>query len=238
MSLKEIFSDSIRYPFADVSKFVIVGILALIAGMSGILTNYEINGAIMAIAGVVSFIAALVVSGYGVSVIKAGIDKSADVPGIDFTDSILNGVKVIIINFIYFIIPLVIVAILFGLSAMGLLVDEQVFLGLGVTVIIVGIILYIIFSIMNYVAIARFANTGEFSDAIALKEVFGDVKRIGIFKIIGFVIVLFILMLVILAVLIIIGLIPYVGLVISSFVGGAYLIFLNNRALGLLYSDS
>ena len=121
---------------------------------------------------------------------------------------------------------------------MGLLVDEQVFLGLGVTVIIVGIILYIIFSIMNYVAIARFANTGEFSDAIALKEVFGDVKRIGIFKIIGFVIVLFILMLVILAVLIIIGLIPYVGLVISSFVGGAYLIFLNNRALGLLYSDS
>ena len=81
MSLKEIFSDSIRYPFSDVSKFVIVGILALIAGMSGILTNYEINGAIMAIAGVVSFIAALVVSGYGVSVIKAGIDKSADVPG-------------------------------------------------------------------------------------------------------------------------------------------------------------
>lgn len=238
MSLKEIFSDSIRYPFSDVSKFVIIGILALIAAMSGILTNYKVDGAVMAVAGVISFIAALAVNGYGVSVIKSGIDKSSDVPGLDFVNNIVNGVKVVIINFIYFIIPLVIVLILAGLSTMGLLVDEKVFLGLGVTVIIVAVILYILFAIMAYVAVARFASTGEFSDALALRDVFGDVKRIGILKIIGFVILLFVLMIVVLAVMGIIGLIPYVGMVISSFVGAAFLVFLSNRALGLLYADS
>ena len=36
MSLKEIFSDAIRYPFSDVAKFVILGIMALIAGISSI----------------------------------------------------------------------------------------------------------------------------------------------------------------------------------------------------------
>lgn len=238
MSLKEIFSDSIRYPFSDVSKFVIIGILALIASMSGILTNYTVDGAVMSIAGVISFIAALTVNGYGVSVIKSGIDMSADVPGLDFVNNIVDGVKVLIINFIYFIIPLVIVLILAGLSTMGLLVDEKVFLGLGVTVIIAAVILYILFAIMAYVAVARFASTGEFSDALALRDVFGDVKRIGILKIIGFVILLFVLMIVVLAVMGIIGLIPYVGMVISSFVGAAFLVFLSNRALGLLYADS
>ncbi len=238
MSLKEIFSDSIRYPFSDVSKFVIIGILALIAAMSGILTNYKVDGAVMAVAGVISFIAALAVNGYGVSVIKSGIDQSLDVPGLDFVNNIVNGVKVFIINFIYFIIPCVIVLILAGLSTMGFLVDDRVFLGLGVTVIIVAIILYILFAIMAYVAVARFANSGEFSDALALRDVFGDVKRIGILKIIGFVILLFILMLVVLLIMAGIGLIPYVGMVISSFVGAAYLVFFSNRALGLLYGDS
>lgn len=238
MGLKEIFSDSIRYPFADVSKFIIIGILAMIAAMSGILTNYKVDGAVMAIAGIVSFIAGLAICGYGVSVIKTGIEKSGDVPDIDFADNILNGVKVLIINVIYFVIPLFIVIILAVLSTMGLLVDDYVFLGLGVTVIAVAVILYLLFAVMDYVAIARFAKTGEFSDALALKEVLVDIKGIGILKIIGFVVVLFVLMVIIAAVMGIIAMIPYVGAVISAFVGAAYLIFLTNRSLGLLYGDS
>ena len=192
----------------------------------------------MAIVGVISFIAGLAISGYGVSLIKSGIEKSPDVPGIDFTNNVIDGVKVLVINAIYLVIPLAIVIILAALSTMGLLVDKQVFFGLGLTVIVAAVILYLLFGLMDYVAIARFANTREFSDAIAIKEVFRDIKRIGIFKVIGFVILLFVLILVIAMILGLIGFIPYVGSVISSFVGGSYLIFFANRALGLLYGDS
>ena len=238
MSLKEIFSDAVRYPFSDVAKFVILGILALISGISSILTNYTVEGSIMAISGVVSFVASLIVSGYGISVIKSGIEKSDDMPSISFLDNLIDGIKFIIINIVYFIIPIVIVIVLAVLSSMGYVVSEVVVAGLAGIVIVVGIVLFILFGIMGEVAVARFANTGEFSDAFALKSVFGDVRRIGILKIFGFIIIQFVIILVILAILIALGFIPYVGLVISSFIGGAYLAFFYNRSLGLLYADS
>jgi hypothetical protein len=238
MGLKEIFSDSIRYPFADVSKFVILGFFALIAAMSTILTDYTLDGAIMAVAGVISFIAGLLISGYGVSVVKAAIEKSDDVPAISLVANIVDGVKVLVITLIYYAIPTIAVIVMAILSTMGLWVDENVFLGLGLTVIAVAIVLYLLFAVMADVAVARFAKTGEFSDALALREVFRDIRRIGIFKIIAFVVVLFIIIAAVAAVMVLIGFIPYVGVVISSFVGGAYLIFLTNRAFGLLYADS
>ena len=238
MSLKEIFLDAVRYPFKDVAKFVVLGILALIAGISSILTNYTVEGSMMAISGVVSFIASLLVSGYGVSVIKSSIEKSDDIPSISFLDNLIDGIKFIIINIVYFIIPVVIVIILAVLSRMGYVVSDVLVAGLAGIVIIIGIILFILFGIMGEVAVARFADTGEFSDAFAIKSVFGDVRRIGIFKIFGFIVIQFLIILVIMAVLIALGFIPYIGLVISSFIGGAYLAFFYNRSLGLLYADS
>ena len=192
----------------------------------------------MAISGVVSFIASLLVSGYGVSVIKSSIKKSDDIPSISFLDNLIDGIKFIIINIVYFIIPVVIVIILAVLSRMGYVVSDVLVAGLAGIVIIIGIILFILFGIMGEVAVARFADTGEFSDAFALKSVFGDVRRIGIFKIFGFIVIQFLIILVIMAVLIALGFIPYIGLVISSFIGGAYLAFFYNRSLGLLYADS
>lgn len=236
--MKEIFSDAIRYPFSDVAKFVILGILSLIAGISSILTNYTVEGSIMALSGVVSFIASLIVSGYGISVIKSSIEKSDVVPSISFLDNLIDGIKFIIINIVYFIIPIVIVIVLAVLSSMGYIVSKVFVAGLASIVIVVGIVLFILFGIMGEVAVARFANTGEFSDAFALKSVFGDVKRIGILKIFGFIIIQFVIILVIMAILIALGFIPYVGLVISSFIGGAYLALFYNRSLGLLYADS
>lgn len=235
--MKEIFSDAIRYPFSDVAKFVLLGILALIAGISSILTNYTVEGSIMAISGVVSFIACLILYGYGISVIRAGIEKSSDVPSIGFLDNLIDGIKYIIINIVYFIIPIVIVIVMAFLSNIGYIVSDVVVSGLAIIVIIVGIILFVLFGIMGEVAVARFASTAEFSDAFAIKAVFGDIKRIGILKIFGFIIVQFIIILVVAAVLVAVGLIPYVGWVISSFVGGAYLSLFANRSLGLLYGD-
>ena len=238
MGLKEIFSDALRYPFSDVAKFVVLGILALIAGISSILTNYTVEGSVMAISGVVSFIASLIVSGYCISVIRFGVERSEDVPSISFLDNLIDGIKFIIINIAYFIIPVVIVIVLAVLSTMGYIISEVAVFGLAITVIAVGIILFILFGIMGEVAVARFASTGEFSDAFALRSVFGDIRRIGILKIFGFIIIQFAIILAIGVVLVGIGMIPYVGLVISSFVGGAYLALFSNRSLGLLYGDA
>lgn len=237
MSLKEIFSDSLRYPFSNLSKFVVVGILTLIAGFSSILTNYTVEGGVMAISGVVSFIAGLLASGYGVSIIRQAISKSDDVPSFSFMDNLFDGIKYLIILIVYLIIPTVIVIVLAILSSMGYIVSDVVFLGLGITVIIVAVILFIFFGLMGEVAIARFANTGELSDAFALIEVFRDMKRIGILKIIGFIIIQFVILLAVSIVMELLGYIPYVGMVIAAFVGGAFELFFTNRSLGLLYGD-
>ena len=60
MSLGEIITDSIRYPFSNITNFLIVGILVLLAGISNVFITYGIsNEALNVIGGIIGIIFAL-----------------------------------------------------------------------------------------------------------------------------------------------------------------------------------
>lgn len=238
MSLGEIFSDAIKYPFSDLTKFLMVGILALLAGLSSIVTAFAIdNSAITALSTIIGLIFAIILAGYCVDVIKKGIENSDEIPAIDLMKNFVNGIKSLIIGIVYFIIPIIIVLILAVITgAIGAGLDELL-AALGI-IGIIAIIIFILFAIFEIIALARFADTGDLGAALSIGEVFEDVKKIGFAKIIGFIILALLIIIIAGIISSVLSLIPYIGILIATLLVGAFVALFYYKALGLLYAEA
>lgn len=238
MNLGEIFSDAIKYPFSDITNFLIVGVLAVLASLSSVLASFGVeSGLVYILAVIIGFVFTLIITGYSVDVVKKGIEHSNDFPAIDLEANLINGIKAIIIGIVYMIIPIIIAVILmiiFGVIGAGI---DHVVASLGLASIII-IILFIIFGIFEMVALARFADTKELGEALNIGAVLEDVQKIGIVKIIVFVIIIMIIALIAAIIISLFAFIPYIGVIIATLLLGAFALLFSNKALGLLYSDA
>ncbi|WP_458402608.1 DUF4013 domain-containing protein [Methanobrevibacter sp.] len=238
MNVVDIISDSIRYPFSDITKFLIVAVIALLAGLSSLSEPLGINNFFLVmIFAIISIIFSLILSGYGLDVIRNGIVGSDEIPAVDFMKNLIDGIKVLIISLVYFLIPIIISLIVFmffgvigtGLNHIG---------AATIVAVVIAVIAFIAFAIFEIIAIARFAKTGEFGDAFALGEVIEDVRRIGIGNIILFLIIFFVIAIIVLIVSVFIALIPFIGIVIAQLLVGGFIELFYNRGIGLLYSQA
>ena len=237
MSLGEIFSDAIKYPFSNLTNFAIVGVIALLSGFVGIVNVPNVSGIFSAILWIIGLIFTLVLSGYCIDVIKYGIENSSEFPDLDLKRNIINGIKTVIIGIVYFIIPFIIVlilAIVTGAIGVGI---NNLLVALGVTAII-AIIVFIIFAIFEMIALARFAESDDLGAALSVGEVVEDVKRIGIAKIIGFLIISFVILIITILIFSLLNFIPVVGIFIGVFISGTFATLFCYRSLGLLYADA
>ncbi len=236
MELGEIISDAITYPLHNIKSFLIY---VLIGVVGGILGGSSIIGMIGAIAGkhfvvaggfgvlgiLIAVVASLLISGYTLDIVKYGIERRNDGPGIDFVRQILNAIKLIVVSFVYYFIPVVIGWIL------GFL------LGSGILTIIITIAIYVLFALAQYMAVCRLAKYDSLEKALAIREAIDDISKVGVIKLLVTVLIIILIAVVIGAILVIIfGYQPYVGGVLLG-IFGVYLVFFYNRAIGLLYSD-
>lgn len=238
MSLGEILSDAIRYPFSDITKFLIVGILALLAGITSVLYPTGSDGSVIFILlAIISLVFAFIISGYGVAVIRNTIKNSDEIPGIDPVANIIDGIKVAIIGIVYYIIPLILVVIIsFALGLIGAGLNQVS--AVVIIASIIGIILFVLFSIFEIVAVARFADKGELGAALSIGEVIEDAKRVGILNIILFTIVAVILILILSLIAGVLALIPIIGIIVGVIILGGFIILFYNRGIGLLYASA
>lgn len=237
MEIMEIITEAINYPLNHMKElgiyiaimFVISLIMLLTLGVAVIGASMD-SAAAVGISGIIGIILilliALLVEGYGLDIIKLSIERSDDAPSIDIPRQIINGCKYIIMAVAYLIIPIIIMAIL------GAINDT---LGL-----IVGVILFIIFGLALLMGACRLAETESLGYALNIKEAINDIMSVGIVKILVILIVIFVIG----AILNIItglfsghGTIGDILSVIISAVVSAYMLFFQNRAIGLLYSD-
>ena len=238
MSIGEIIGDAIAYPFKNIKALVLYVILAIIAAFIGgaavlsLAATYTSKGlgayafGGLSIVGIIVFVLVLLlIDGYGLDIVKYGIERRADGPGIDIGRQISNAVKLIVVNIVYYIIPAIIILVL------GLFLRDWI-------LTIISIILIIVFALANFMAKWRLAKSDSLGDALAIGEAMGDISRVGIGKIIGTVIVIAIILIV---VAIIIAYLYKLNSTIGSILLGifsVYFIFFYNRAIGLLYSDA
>ena len=219
MGLGDILSKSISYPFSDLTKFLIVGLIFVISDMDGIFYGLFGPNSFMAIIGIIiAIVFSVILSGYSIDVIKRGIDNSNEIPGFDLANNFVNGIKVLIIGLVYFIIPIIItLVLLFMFGAIGAGLDKMAG-SLGIWAV-------------------RFAISRSIGDALSIGEVFADVKRIGILNIILFLIVVSILLIVLSLILSVVAVIPIIGIVIVDLILGGFALLFVNYGVGLLYSE-
>ncbi|WP_407414554.1 DUF4013 domain-containing protein [Methanobrevibacter sp.] len=264
MEFGEIFSNALKYPVSDYQKLLMVGLVFIVASLPAVLALFGFyNSTFSTIWSIVSLIISILFLGYGLSVIRQSIDLNDEIPAFDWANNLVDGIKSFVVSFVYYLVPAIIVSIISIISlgsafstlpksaidAMGNATTTNAFinaippqtwaaLGYGLAVVaIVAIILFIIFGLFQTVATCRLAKYGSLGEAFAFGEVYGDIKKIGILKLLGFLIVLAIIASVIGAVIGLLALIPFIGIIIGYLIGNSFILLFANRAIGLLYSD-
>ena len=237
MNIGDIIGDALAYPFHNVKAlvlYIVLGIIAAIIGGTTILSfvtaastkglsSYALGG--VGILGILIFIILLfLIEGYALDIIKFGIERRADGPGIDIGRQVSNAIKLLAVNIAYYLIPAIIIFIL------GLFLRDWI-------LTIISIILLIVFALANFMARCRLAKTDSLSDALAVGEAIGDISKVGIGKLIATVILVVIIAIVI---MILVGIIGSINDLVGDILFGialVYLIFFYHRAIGLLYSN-
>ena len=267
MDLREIIMDAIKYPISDNRKFSIFCALIILMSLSTVLPSYGYDdGTFVIMLTLLTLIVSFIVLGYSVEVIKAGTEGNDELPDFDYVKQFVIGVKAFILEMIYFIIPLFIVIIV--ASATGLfssftkIVNASIdaisngattftmimaaipkslmatFTNALTVTLIVAIILFIIFSLMSFTGLVRFAKSGSGTEGLIFKEIIKDMSNIGFVKIIVTLIVIYLIAFVLAVAIVLVGLIPYIGVFIGIFVGVPFTLLFVYRAIGLLYADA
>lgn len=249
MNITEIFSNSFKYPFSNIKKFAIFGIIVVLASINFSIAN---NSILQIIFNIISFVALILVLGYGLNVVNYGFKEIDELPDFNFKIDFVNGLKLFVLQCCYYIIPLILVYITaYSSGFLHALVDliisyyetgvysfSNMFLTSMAITIIVAIILFIVFALFANIGMARLAKYDDIFEGINVSKVFKDLKKIGIAKTIGWLIVLvivgFILMFIGVGVSMVI---PFVGSIIASFIVISYLYLFYYRCVGLLYSN-
>jgi hypothetical protein len=98
--------EALSYPLIDKKKWIIVGVIFLIINLFLVDVGLKYTS-IAWVTGLIAFILNLFLLGYGVSVTKENIIGNK-VPEFDFLKNFVDGIKAVILYFIYFIIPIII----------------------------------------------------------------------------------------------------------------------------------
>ncbi len=266
--LIDLFKEALVYPTKDYKALLIFGVVFLVANLTSVLGSWgiEINTTVIELLGIVSLILYFVTQGYMLSVLKETINFGEDIPALDIFANLVDGLKLLVVEIVYYIIPTIIVLIVGWLSGtysavfkivefMGQEVTNTtvnattmvntvpqeywsaLFAGLLITAI-VAMVLYIIFGLLLEIAMCRLAKYDSIGEAINIKEVIGDIQEIGVGRYIGWYIILLIITIILGLILGLFTAIPYVGILIGFLVMAPFIALFGTRALGNLYADA
>ena len=146
---------------------MILGIIAAFIGGTALLgfigaaTTKGLSSFALGTTGIVGFavfiLVLFLIEGYALDIVKFGIERRDDGPGIEIGRQIVNAVKLIVVDIVYYIVPVIIIFIL------GLFLRDWI-------LIIISIILVIVFALANFIARCRLAKTEDLGDALAIGE--------------------------------------------------------------------
>lgn len=236
MDVTEIIGDAIVYPVKNIKSliiYVVIGVVtALLGGLSlfGMMASASGNNVLAAgglgFLGVLIFLlGSLLISGYGLDIVKFGIERREDGPGIDIVRQIVNAIKVLIVSFVYYIVPAIIAWLLLTL------------LGSGYLTVIVVFIIAIVFAFAEFMAVCRLAKTDSLGEALAIGQAIGDISKVGMLKVLVTVVAVFVIGIII---ALLFGWISQINNIVGGILSGifgVYFVFFYNRAIGLLYSE-
>ncbi len=257
MEIKKVFKDSLKYPINNPQHFVIIAILYVIASIPLFITSYKYgqdNAIVWAIFVIIELIIGFILGGYEISIISYSTTYyTNEAPKIECQHDFIMGIKSAIVSIVYFIIPLIIVLIVGVLTGFDFLsmiklsastATDAISSSIPATLLtgamitgIVAVVLSVIFSFFALVAYGRLGKSNSLAEALNILEVIKDIGKVGWLKFIEWFIIFVIINIILGLISSAISFIPYIGIILSVFFIGTYILFFTGRAIGLMYSD-
>lgn len=209
-SITDVVKEALKYPFNDGKKVLTLGAIMLVSSLVSLFMDYKIfdnmrvladnapvdtvqaaisslppsNLALVVLSGIVTLILALFCTGYLYNVIKYSIENKSELPGFaDVKGIFVNGIKFIIVEIAYMILP----AILFFLGLM-LAVNENVSGSvntIGGIIIIIAVLFAIFAALMEVMALCNMIDKDDLKAAFDFKGILTQIKNLGWGKFIG-----------------------------------------------------
>ncbi|MCR5026519.1 MAG: DUF4013 domain-containing protein [Methanobrevibacter sp.] len=261
MKISEILVNSLKYPIdneEDITNPIIlfgipvvgVVIFVIFMGIAGLFGAGDAASGVLAIGMIVMYLFYLVFyllyPGYMLSVIDEGINQSNIIPAMNIGKNIVNTIKLAILGFIYFIIPIILgIIVLLVSGTLGSVLSSfaanpsplSLISSLGIGGLIV-LAIFALFELLYTVAVLRLAAFDSLGAALSVGEVWADLKDIGIVKIVLlYAAVITITGFAAIGSLALFLVFPLIGLFIIMLVVGPVLSLFGAYAFGLLYSD-
>lgn len=209
-SITDVVKEGLKYPFNDGKKVLTLGIILLVSSLVSIFMDYMVfdnmrvladaapvetvqaaisalppsNVALVVLSWIITFVLAIFCAGYLYNVIKYSIENRSDLPGFaDIKNIFVNGIKIIIVEIAYMILP----AILLLLGIM-LAVNEAVSSSvntIGGILIVIAIVFAIFAALMEIMAICNMVEKDNLKAAFDFNGILAQIKNIGWGRFIG-----------------------------------------------------
>ena len=114
MDISGIIKDSLRYPFTDWKKILILGLLIVMSSIIGnaISLGYTNNFVIFLLI-CVGFLTGLFVNGYMFKIIKTSLNEENKLPEFNgWINMLIDGIKVFVVSIVYLAVPTLFIIIL------------------------------------------------------------------------------------------------------------------------------
>lgn len=209
-SITDVVKEGLKYPFNDGKKVLTLGIILLVSSLVSIFMDYMVfdnmrvladaapvetvqaaisalppsNVALVVLSWIITFALAIFCAGYLYNVIKYSIENRSDLPGFaDIKNIFVNGIKIIIVEIAYMILP----GILLLLGIM-LAVNEAVSSSvntIGGILIVIAIVFAIFAALMEIMAICNMVEKDNLKAAFDFNGILAQIKNIGWGRFIG-----------------------------------------------------
>jgi hypothetical protein len=184
---------------------------------------------------IISVIIFPLILGYMLKVLK-GTTPAPEID--DWVGMFIDGIKVIIVEFIYMIPVLIVMFLLAGGSALGMVSQDpgvaMAAFGAAMLGILVAIILAVIISLIALIGMVRLARTDSIGEAFNFSAILDTIGQIGW---VTYIIALIVLYIVIGVISFILSLIPFLGMLLIFILYPAFYIF-SARYISLLYDSA
>ncbi len=222
MELGEIISDAATYPSSNWTKVIILGILFILSFL---------------------IIPAFLMMGYMLRILKASIAGVTELPEFDeWSEMFIDGLKVFVVEIVYFIIPVAIIiggswASMMSMQNVGAMVSPAAAIGLMGGVALIGILLILIIGLIVIMALANMAYyDGDLGAAFRFSEILDIIAKIGWGNYIVWYIVMIIIGVVVGIVASVLGIIPILGWIILALIVYPYFSMFVARSAALIYT--
>ncbi|MBZ9570282.1 DUF4013 domain-containing protein [Methanobrevibacter sp. TMH8] len=278
MEISELFSESLTYPTKDIDKLLTLGVLFFIDGLLSLSPSITIAlNQILAtkilyfISNIFGIVVFLIVLGYILSIVRDTITNldvslinseesyNSNIPSINIIKNIIDGIKILFISIIYYIVPLAITLIIayFTGALNGLTKLLAIYLNYGpetmsniiqlsnislntnilISLAVIGAILFILTTLFLIIAIARLADTNSIKSVFNFKEIIKDINEISWKNYLIIAILLLIISFVILIIGAVVSVIPFIGLIIFFLAILPFITIFYGRIIGLIYRE-